>query len=67
MDSIQLCFRQHYSSEAVVSFTTKPDVLLMTESFKLCQIDHRSEHFVLLFMLLTISAQVSLSDSQTQF
>ena len=49
----------------LVSFTAKPDFLRMTQILKVCQIDHRFEDFGL--MLLTIAAQVSLSDSQTQF
>ena len=36
--------------------------LLMTQIFKVCQIDHRFEHFGHLFMLLTIAAKDSHSD-----
>ena len=31
----------------------------MTQIFKVCQIDHRFEHFDHLFMLLTIAAKVT--------
>ena len=36
-------------------------------NFKVCQIDHRFEHFGHLFMLLPIAAKDSHSDSHTQF
>ena len=41
--------------------------LLMTQIFKVCQIDHCFGHFGHLFMLLTIATKYSYSDPQTQF
>ena len=69
MNSIQLCFRQYYASErSIYSYHLQSSpIFTMTQIFKVCQIDHRFEYFGHLFMLLTIAANDSHSDSQTQF
>ena len=67
MNSIQLCLRQNSSSErSVYSYHMQPrPIFTYDTSFKVCQIDHRFEHFGHLFMLLTIASKNSHSDSQT--
>ena len=69
MNSIQLCFRQYYSSErSVYSYHLQPtQFLLLTRIFKVCNVDHRFEQFGHLFMLLILAAKDSQNDSQTQF
>ena len=67
MNSLQLCFRQYYSSErSVYSYHLQPSPIFTYDTnFKVYQIDHHFEHFGHLFMLLTIAAKDSHSDSQT--
>ena len=58
IDQHDLSQRSCKTESQVSDFRTSgPLVLLMTQIFKVCQIDHRFEHFGHLFMLLTIAAK----------